>query len=210
MAITPQSYFAALRDYLNTDGYEVTEAEGDKIVISDEVYWPESKNPKKQKVRLAVPGNAIVINLDAKFTKEGKRSASGKGSSLPFFHFLDDESKPWAKRCDFVVFHLHRNRIAAICIEFKSASFPESLSDQMKAGAAWCRSLHSVIKHYTGKTQRMRITKYVLSCHQTPEGYLDDDGKYLKKDHTIRHYHYNDIDGLSLDDLENIHVEIIG
>jgi hypothetical protein len=210
MAITIQSYFAALRDYLNTDGYEVTEVEGDKVVISDEVYWPESKTPKEQKVKLVVPGAAIVINLDAKFTKEGKRSASGKGSSLPFFHFLEDESKPWAKRCDFVIFHLHRNQIAAICIEFKSASFPESLPDQMNAGAAWCRSLHSVIKHYTGKAKRMRISKFVLSCHQTPERFLNDDGKYLKKDHTIRHYHYNDINGLSLEDLENTHVENIG
>lgn len=210
MAITFQSYFAALRDYLNTDGYEVTEVEDEKVVIKDDVYWPGSQNPKEQKVRLIVPGEAIVINLDSKFTKEGKRSKKGKGASLPFFHFLEDESKPWAKRCDYVILHLHRNQIAAICIEFKSGSFPESLPDQMNAGAAWCRSLHSVIKHYTGKAKRMRITKYVLSCHQTPERFLNDDGKYLKKDHTIRHYHYNDIDGLSLDDLENTHVETIG
>lgn len=210
MGITFQSYFAALRDYLNTDGYEVTEVEDEKVVINDEVYWPGSKNPTDQKVRLAIPGEAIVINLDSKFTKEGKRSSKGRGSSPPFFHFLEDESKPWAKRCDYVIFHLHRNQISVICIEFKSGSFPESLADQMNAGTAWCRSLHSVIKHYTGKAKRMRITKYVLSCHQTPERFLDDDGKYLKKDHTIRHYHYDDIDGLSLSDLENTHVETIG
>ena len=210
MAITPQSYFAALRDYLNTDGYEVNEVEDEKIVINDDVYWPGSKQPKKQRVKLVVPGEAIVINLDAKFTREGKRSRKGKGASRPFFHFLDDESKPWAKRCDFIIFHLHRNRISALCIEFKSASFPESLVDQMNASTAWCRSLHSIIKHYTGKIKRVHITKYVLSCHEIPERFLCDDGKYLKKDHTIRHYHYNEVDGMSLDALENTHVETIG
>lgn len=210
MAITPKSYFVALRDYLNTDGYELAEVEGEKVVIKDDVYWPDTKDPKDQKVRLVVPGEAIIINLDSKFTKQGKRSKTRKGSSLPFFHFLDNESKPWAKRCDFVIFHLYKKKISAICIEFKSGSFPESLPDQMNAGVAWCKSLYSVIKHYTGKTKRLRITKYVLSCHQTPERFLDVECKYLKKDHTIRHYHYNDIDGMSLDALENTHVETIG
>lgn len=210
MAITFQSYFAALRDYLNTDGYEVTEVEDEKVVINDDVYWPDAKTPKDQRVRLVVPGEAIVINLDSKFTKEGNRSKRGTGFSRPFFHFLEENSKPWAKRCDFVIFHLHRNQISAICIEFKSAKLPISLPDQMNAGTAWCRSLHSIIKHYTGKSKRMRITKYVLSCSESPEVFLDADGKYLKKDHTIRHYHYNDIDGMSLYALENSHVETIG
>lgn len=209
MAVTIESYFAALRDYLNTNDYEVTDIDGDRVIISDEVYWPGSTTPTVQNVSLAVPGEAIVINLDTKF-KDGKRSEDRKGASLPFFHFLKDESKPWAKRCDFVIFHLYRNQIRALCIEFKSASFPESLPDQMNAGAAWCRSLHSVIRHYTGKTKRLRITKYVLSCHETPERFLDRDGKYLKKDHTVRHYHYRDIDGLSLADLENRHVDSVG
>ena len=128
---------------------------------------------------------------------------------LPLY-FLDNNSKPWAKRCDFVIFHLHRNQIAAICIEFKSASLPDSLVDQMNAGAAWCRSLHSIIKHYTNKTKRIRITKFVLSCHENPDVFLDDDNKYLLRDHTIRHYHYDDIDGISLDNMDNRHIETIG
>ncbi|MCB0712623.1 MAG: hypothetical protein KDD67_09865 [Ignavibacteriae bacterium] len=210
MPITPQSYFAALRDYLNTDGYEVTDVEEGNIVIRDKVYWPDSKEPKDQKVKLVVPGEAIVINLDAKFTREGKRSTKGQGVVYPFFHFLDDQSKPWAKRCDYVIFHLYCNRISAICIEFKSASFPESLVDQMNASTAWCRSLHSIIKHYTGKTKRVYITKYVLSCHENPERFLCEERKYLRKDHTIRHYHYNDINGMSLENLEHTHVETIG
>lgn len=201
MSITVESYFRALRDFLNTSDYEVAEVEGDKVVIKDKIYLPGLQRETEQRVRLQVPGEALVINLDK---KEPKRP------SQPLFHFLDNESKPWAKRCDFVIFHFHRNQISALCIEFKSASFPESLPDQMKAGAAWCRSLHSVIKHYTGYTKKLRITKYVLSCHESPERFLDDKCKYLRRDHTIRHYHYTEIDGLSLDALENTHVEIIG
>lgn len=201
MAITSESYFRALKDYLNTQDYEVTEVESDKVVIKDKVYLPGEQKPKDKRVRLKAPGEALVINLDKK---------NMRGNSDPLFHFLDDNAKPWAKRCDFVIFHLHRNQIAAICIEFKSGSFPDSLVDQMNAGAAWCRSLHSVIKHYTGKTKRMHITKYVLTCCQNRDPYLDGEKKYLLRDNSIRHYLYDEIDGMSLDNLENQYVETIG
>ncbi len=201
MPITIESYFGALRDYLNTQHYEVTAVENEKIVIKEKVYFPGATAARAKKVRLQVPGEAIVINLDKKNTR---------GNSDALFHFLDDQAKPWSKRCDFVIFRLHRKQIAAICIEFKSGSFPDSLVDQMNASAAWCRSLHSVIKNYTGKTKRIRITKFVLSCHPNPDAYLDDDKKYIRRDHTIRHYLYDDVDGMSLDDLENTHVETIG
>ena len=201
MAISSESYFSALRDYLNTRHYAVTETENDRIVLKEKIYLPGATTESMQKVRLQVPGEALVINLDKKNTR---------GNSDPLFHFLDDNAKPWAKRCDFVVFHLHRKKIAAICIEFKSGSFPESLIDQMDAGVAWCRSLHSVIKSYTNKTKRIHITKFVLTCHTNPDDFLDGEKKYLLRDHTVRHYHYDDIDGMSLDDLENRHVETIG
>jgi hypothetical protein len=201
MAITIQSYFAALRDYLNTRDYEVTEVDEGRVVIKDKVFRPGEIEAKDQKVRLRVPGEALVINLDKK---------NSRGNSPRLFDFLEDESKPWAKRCDFVIFHLHRNQIFAYCIEFKSGSFPEGLVDQMNSGTAWCRSLHSVIKHYTGKTRRIRISKFVLSCHESPDRFLDEERKYLRRDHTIRHYQYKDIDGMSLDELDNEHVETVG
>lgn len=45
-----------------------------------------------------------------------------------------------------------------------------------------------------------------------PERFLGEDGKCRKKDRTIRHYHYHyhDNDVLSLDALEDTHVETIG
>lgn len=148
---------------------------------------PGSLTPTTQRVRLSVPGEALVINLDKK---------NRRGNSDHLFHFLDDTAKPWSKRCDFVIFHLYRQRVSAFCIEFKSATFPDALVDQLKAGAAWCRSLHSVIKHYTHEAKRLHPTKYVLSCHPNPTPYLEASGRYLQRDYSIRHYLYGDIDGM--------------
>lgn len=201
MTITAQSYFAALRDYLNVRQYAVFDIENDYLTLKEKVFFPGEEKARVCKVRFRISGEAIAINLDKK---------NKLGNSDPLFHFLNDDSKPWAKRCDFVILHLSKNRIFAYCIEFKSGTFPEGLVDQMDSGAAWCRSLHSVIKNYTGKAKRIRIMKFVLSCHGNPERFLDFERKYLKKDHTIRHYLYSEIDGLSLDNLENTHVETIG
>jgi len=200
MALNAQGYFNALRSYLNTRHYAVTEVDDERIVLKDKIYPPGSKTPVTQKVRLAVPGEAIVINLDKK---------NSRGNSDPLFHFLDDSAKPWSKRCDYVIFHRRRERLSAFCIEFKSASLPDSLVDQLEASESWCRALHSIIKHYTGKARKVHLTKYVLSCHPNPAAYLDAAGKYLQRDHSIRHYHYQGIDGLSLDALENTNVETI-
>lgn len=201
MTISVTSYFAALRDYLNVRHYAVKEVEDGVVTIKDKIFRPGQTVSTQQKVRLRVSGDALVINLDKK---------NIRGNSDPLFHFLEDDSKPWARRCDFVVFHLRNSRIWVYCFEFKSGSFPEGLAEQMDSGVAWCRSLYSVIKHYTGKAKRLHVTKYVLSCHESPERFLDASGKYLKRDHTIRHYLYEEIDGMSLDSLENEHVETIG
>ena len=41
------------------------------------------------------------------------------------------------------------------------------------------------------------LTKFVLSCHLNAAPYLDVAGKYLQRDPSIRHYLYQDIDGLA-------------
>lgn len=201
MALDQRGYFNALRSHLNTEKYAVREVEDGRVVLKDKVYLPGAKDSIDQRVRLAVLGEALVIHLDRK---------NRNGNSDPLFHFLDDEAKPWSKRCDFVIFQFHRNAIRAYCIEFKSASLPESLVDQLRASEAWCRTLHSVIKHYTGEARRVGLTKYVLSCHPNPGPYLDIGGKYLQRDHTIRHYSYTEIDGMSLEDLDNTNIQLIG
>jgi len=201
MPINVQGYFNALRSYLNTTYYEVTEVDNKRIVLKDKIYPVNSPLPVEQRVRLVVPSEALVIHLDKKQPRTN--------SSLPLFHFLDDTAKPWSRRCDFVVFHHYRNRLSAICIEFKSATLPEGLVDQLKAGEAWCRVLHSIVKLYTTKTKRLHLTKYVLSCHPNPTPYLDPAGRYLQRDPSIRHYLYDDIDGMSLDALDNTNIESI-
>lgn len=200
MAINAQGYFNALRSYLNTGHYGVKETDGGRIVLKEKIYKQGSQVAVEQKVRLSVSGEALVINLDKK---------KPNGNSDPLFHFLDDTAKPWSKRCDYVVFHRVRERLSIHCIEFKSATFPDSLVDQLKSSEAWCRALHGIIKLYTGKAKRAHLTKYVLSCHANPAPFLDTDGKYLQRDHSIRHYLYQDIDGMALDALDNTNVETI-
>lgn len=200
MSLNAQGYFNALRSYLNTREYEVTEKDAGRIVLKEKVFVAGSPKPVIYKVRLDVTGEALVINLD----KKNKR-----GNSDPLFHFLDDNAKPWSKRCDFVVFHRVKEKICVHCFEFKSANFPEALKEQLDASEAWCRTLHSTIEHYTGHGKRLHLTKFVLSCHPNPVPYLDAAGKYLQRDPSIRHYLYRDIDGLALADLDNTNVETV-
>jgi hypothetical protein len=201
MPINAQGYFNALRSYLNTEHYEVTETENGRIVLREKVFLQASPNPVEQRVRLKVAGEAMVINLDKKIRNTNQ--------SHPLFHFLNDNAKPWSKRCDFVIFNRRGERLFVYCLEFKSTTFPDALKDQLEASKAWVYALHSTIRHYTGDAKRLNLTKYVLSCHPAPAPYLDAAGKYLLRDHTIRHYLYQDIDGMALDALENTNVESI-
>lgn len=199
MALNAQGYFNALRSYLNTTHYEVISTEDGKIALKEKVYFAGNKE-KEYKVRLSAPGENIVIKLDKK---------NSKGSSDPLFHFLDDTGMPWSKRCDFVIFNLHKNKISVLILEFKSNTFPDGLIDQVNSTVAWCRALHSIIKIYTDKSKRLCIKKFVLSSHPNAAPFLDAAGKYLKRDHTIRHYLYKDIDGMSIDALDNTNVDEI-
>jgi hypothetical protein len=199
MSLNAQGYFNALRSYLNQD-YEVTDTDAGRIVLKEKVFAGGSPKPVEYRVRLGVTGEALVINLDKK---------NRNGESYRLFHFLEDTAKPWSKRCDFVVFHRVKERINVHLFEFKSATFPDGLVDQLDASEAWCRALHSTIEHYTGDVKRLYLTKFVLSCHTNAAPYLDAAGKYLKRDHSIRHYLYQEIDGLALDALDNTNVEII-
>ncbi|MDO8207781.1 MAG: hypothetical protein Q7T38_08180 [Gallionella sp.] len=158
------------------------------------------KTEKKQTIKLMASGELLVIKLDAK---------NNKGSSLPLFHFLDDNAKPWSKRCDFVIFNLRKNKLYVYCIEFKSETIPHDVTEQLEASMAWCKALHATVNAYTAKRTQLNVTKYVLSNHPNPTAYLDADGKYLLRDHTIRHYLYSEINGLALSDLENSNIEVI-
>jgi hypothetical protein len=199
MAVDASKYFRGLRSYLNTNTYEVTKRDSDRLVMKEKVFLKGGKE-KDQEVKLAFSGEVIVIQLDKK---------NKNGNSDPLFHFFDDEARPWSKRCDFVVFQLAKGKINIYCIEFKSTNLPENLPDQLKSSEAWCRSVHSIINLYTGEKKRLTLRKFVFSMMDDASRFVDADG-YLKRDHTIRHYHYDDLTNMALDDLSNECPVLIG
>ena len=200
MALNAQGYFNCLKSYLNTNHYGEPQFSAAEVVLKEKVFGQSGSKPTEYKVVLQASGEILVIRLDAK-TK--------KGSTLPLFHFLDDTAKPWSKRCDFVVFNLRKSKLFVYCLEFKSESIPHDVPDQLKASVDWLKALHATINAYTTKRSAIQATKYVLSNRPDPTPYLDADGKYLQRDHTIRHYRYAEINGMALADLENSNIEHI-
>ena len=192
MAVDANKYFRGLRSYLNTNTYEVTKRDSVRIVLEEKIFM-QGGGERKQKVRLGFSGDVIVIQLDKK---------NQKGNSDPLFHFFDDDARPWSKRCDYVIFQLLNKKINVYCIEFKSASLPESLVDQLSASETWCRSVHSIINLYTGEKKRLNLKKFVFSSMEDPSRFVGDDG-YLNRDHTIRHYNYDDLNSIKIEELVN-------
>lgn len=199
MTLNAQGYFNCLKSYLNTNHYGEPQSSSGEVVLKEKVFGQSGSKPIEYKVSLQSAGEILVIKLD---TKKG-------GSSLPLFHFLDDTAKPWSRRCDFVVFNLRKNKLYVYCLEFKSETIPQDVPDQLSASVDWIKALHATINAYTSKRSAIQATKYVLSNHPDPTSYLDGEGKYLKRDHTIRHYRYADLNGMALADLENSNVENI-
>ncbi|HAT1608185.1 hypothetical protein [Enterobacter cloacae] len=199
MALNAQGYFNCLKSYLNINHYGEVQANNGEVVLKERIFGRSGNKAVEYKVSLRTTGETLVIKLDAK----------KNGSSLPLFHFLDDTAKPWSKRCDFVVFNLRKNKLHVYCIEFKSESIPHDVPEQLKASVDWLKALHAIINAYTTKRSAIHATKYVLSNHPDPTLYLDVEGKYLLRDHTIRHYHYAEIKDMALADLENSNIEVI-
>jgi hypothetical protein len=200
MALNAQGYFNCLRSYLNTKYYGVPQTNSGEVVLKEKVFGRSGSRSIEYKVRLRSNGEILVIKLDA---------TNSKGATLPLFHFLDDTAKPWCKRCDFVVFNLRKSKLYVYCIEFKSESIPHDLPDQLSASVNWLKALHATINAYTANRNTIQVTKYVLSNHPDPTVYLDTDGKYLQRDHTIRHYLYAEVNGIALENLENSNIEMI-
>ena len=86
----------------------------------------------------------------------------------------------------------------------------DGIISQLKSSEDWCKSLYSIINIYTGKRKRINLTKYVLSYCDDPSKYLEAEEKYLTRDPSIRHYHYDEVDKMNLHDLEHATVENIG
>jgi hypothetical protein len=145
-------------------------------------------------VRMPFEGDAFSVKLDL-----------SNGSSPALYHFLiDNDGWKWEKRCDFIVFHRLPTMIYCYLFEFKSNYIDAvDISTQLDAGLCWLKSFHRILHHYTEETFPIAAQKFALTSNRDPSAFVDETGKYLKYDPSIRLYHYQELSDLNLADLEN-------
>jgi hypothetical protein len=197
MSLAARTYFQHLKAYVN-DEYIVDDGGEGRVVLTETYFRPDDAKPRKRKIELRLPGAGMAFKLDNDDFEQSK----GKGKPA-LFHFLDDTSKPWSKRCDFVVFYVKQRAFHADCIEFKSKSLTaDKFVPQLRAGACWVKSLKRTIENYTGDQRRIRLRKFVFAENENPGAYLDCNRQFLA-DPSIRYYHFDEVTGQPLDGLEN-------
>lgn len=191
MPLTTDAYFTHIKACMNPNFIQDA-GTGETITLIEKI----DGMPKALTVEFAFEGQAFSVNLDLKSQR--------RGDDIRLFRFLHDDAKPWAKKCDFIIFHRMPVGIYAYLIEFKSNGINQAnIKAQLDASTNWLKSLSRVVENYFGHTHKLIIQKYVFSSNTNPGAYLDTEGKYLNADPAIRFYHYDDLKGLSLADLEN-------
>ena len=203
MTLAAGTYFEHLKAYVNSD-YVMHDGSGGKVVLTEKYFRPEDVKPQTRKVELLLPGAGMAFKLDHDDFETSKRK-----SKPPLFHFLDDTAKPWSKRCDFVIFYVNRRAFHADCIEFKSKSLTaEKFVPQLKAGMCWVTSLKRTMDHYTGDNRKIRLRKFVFAENENPGAYLDPNRQFIA-DPSIRYYHFDEVNGQPLADLQNTSLQEI-
>lgn len=203
MALNARGYFSHLRAFLSDD-YIVDKGDRGVLTIKDKYYPAGATKPAIRKIVFPFTGDAFALNLDMK-EKKGKSEVSPA-----LFRFLDDNAKPWSKKCDYVIFHRLPRHIYVYCIELKSDGInAETICAQLDAARCWLQSLKRVIEHYTRHEHPLKVQRFVFSSNKNPAAYLQPDGAYLARDPSIRFYNYDDLDGMSLADLENTSIETV-
>jgi hypothetical protein len=197
MNLDANTYFQHLRAYVNSE-YIVHDGSGGRVVLTESYFRPEDIKPKERRIELQLPGLGMAFGLD---NDDFEHSTKKKKPAL--FHFLDDTAKPWSKRCDFVVFYVNQRAFFADCVEFKSKSLTaDKIVPQLKAGVSWVSCLQQTIERYTGDRRRIRLRKFVFAENETPDAYLDGN-RQLIADPSIRYYHFQEVQGQSLTNLQN-------
>ena len=164
MALDAQGFYNCLYSYLNMKYYSIQTNMHNKLKLREKISIPDGYT--EINICFSIEGKAFAFKLDKLNDEKGHPR---KGQHLELFHFLDNEGKPWSRRCDFVIFHLYQNRIKVYCLEFKYKSLPiDGIISQLKASEDWCKSLCAIIRIYTGKRKRLNLTKYVLSYCDDP------------------------------------------
>jgi hypothetical protein len=203
MSLDADSYFQHLKAYVNSS-YVVHDGEGGQVILTEKYFPDGATRARIRKVALGISGLGLAFKLD-----HDQLELKQKKGKPALFHFLDDNAKPWSKRCDFVVFYVNRKRFHADCIEFKSKSLAQDkIVPQVKAGASWVSSLKRTIENYTGDRRQIRLRKFVFAENTSPEAYLDGN-RQLLADPSIRYYHFDEVQGQSLASLQNVSVQEI-
>jgi hypothetical protein len=207
MTLDASTYFEHLKAYVNSE-YVVCNGANGRVALTEKYFRPEDVKPQTRKIELLLPsgsGMAFKLDQDEFGTSKGKK----KKDKPALFHFLDDTSKPWSKRCDFVIFYVNRRAFHADCIEFKSRSLAaDKIVPQLKAGACWVCSLKRTIEQYTGDKRRIKLRKFVFAENESPEAYLDPN-RQLLADPSIRYYHFDQVQGQPLTSLQNTSIQEI-
>lgn len=198
MTLDATTYLGHLRAYVN-NRYVMHDGTGGEVVLREKYFPPPpATRAKTRKVHLLLAGPGLAFKLD-----HDRVELQRKKSKPPLFHFLDDTAKPWSKRCDFVIFYVNGRAFYADCIEFKSKSLAaDKIVPQLKAGVCWVRSLKRTIEHYTGDERRITIRKFVFAENENPDAYLNPN-RQLIADPSIRYYHFDEVQGQPLADLQN-------
>ena len=203
-------YFHYLKSYLDTEYYGVFPNMYGVLTLKERISTPDGE--VDQDIAINIPGDAFAIKLDTFYSLKKQRPKKVTPAK-PLFHFLNDEGKPWSRRCDYVLFHLKKTRIEIHCFEFKYKSIPvDSVISQLDASEKWCRALVSTIEIYTGQKKKPRVYRYVLSSceEEKAASYLDGENKYLTREPGIRHYFYHEIDNINISNLDHCAYKQIG
>ena len=201
--LNASAYLQHLKAYVNDD-YVVHDGNGGSVVLIEKYFYQEDVKPQKRTIELFLPGKGMALKLD-----HDNFETSRKKSKPPLFHFLDDTAKPWSKRCDFVVFYVNGRSFHADCIEFKSKSLSaDKIVPQLKAGMNWVAALKRTIEYYTGDKRRIRARKFVFAENKNPNSYIDSNCQLIA-DPSIRYYHFNEVQGKPLAELQNTSMQEI-
>lgn len=203
MTLDALTYFGHLRAYMN-GRYVVHDGTGGEVVLTEKYFAALSTRARTRRIRLLLSGQGLAFKLD-----HDQVELQRNKSKPPLFHFLDDNAKPWSKRCDFVIFYIDGRAFCADCMEFKSKSLTaEKIVPQLKAGVSWIKSLKRTVEHYTGDSRKIRVRKFVFGENDNPAPYLDAN-RQLKADPSIRYYHFDEVNNQPIATLRNTSVQEI-
>ena len=108
-----------------------------------------------------------------------------------------------------MIFYVNGRAFHADCIESKSKSLSaDKIVPQLRAGTSWVHTLKRTIGYYTGDKRRIRLRKFVFAENENSGLYIDGN-RQLNADPSIRYYHFDEVQGRPLADLQNTTVQEI-